>query len=241
MPLRRLACALALAVSLAVPAEAGELSRFRQAVAEASQPLREALARLEEGNVAVAHLKLREALEAWRARVLPFSRQPPDPLDRDPAFDETLQEVAVRLQKAEALSANGEQTSTREQAAPILQVLAGLRARNGLWSFADCVQRAHEAVVALWELRGTTPSADDWPEIDGMAYLSAVAHDRHRQCRRNGPAEPVESEEFARLHDAITAGLRRLRDALAAGDGQRIGELLVELRDLDRLFWLRFG
>lgn len=241
MPLRRAACAVILAFGLATAAEAGELSGFQQAVAAATAPLREALVRLDEGNVGVAHLKLREALTAWRNRVLPFSDRPPDPLSGDPGFGDVLQEVAVRLQKAEALSANGEMASARDQASPILRALGDLRSRNGLSSFADCAQAAHEAVTALWLLREESLSATSWAEIDSLGYLSAVAHDRYRRCRTHASAQLAESEEFGRLHEAITADLARLRHAMAAGDTIRVQELLTELRDLDQLFWLRFG
>ncbi|SME89077.1 hypothetical protein SAMN06265365_101174 [Tistlia consotensis] len=241
---RLLALLICLALAgLTLPgvAAASDLSRYNAAVEAAYGHYRSAVFYLHNGNPAVADLELQDAVDAWRSGVLPFLTSPPDAYADDGEFDDALQEVAVRLQKAEALAANAEIEPAAEQLQPIRPRLAALRKRNGQRVFADCVEDANAAMDRLWEFRDARLDFGDRDQMNALRYAVSVTHFLYKRCQDEAPAETAKAPEFQRIVGGAVASLATLPEAIDQADAQRVVNLLRELRSYDRLFWLTFG
>ncbi len=228
----------------AVPAPlraASDLARFNAAVAESYAPYRSALFYLRTGNPAVANLEIQEALERWRATVLPFGAAPPDAYADDPAFDAVLEEVAVHLQKAEALSASGAVEPAGRELEPVRERLGALRARNGQRVFSDCVDDANAAMDRLWEFRDATLDFADRAQVNALRHAASITLFLYRRCREQAPDALAGEAEFGRIVGGAIASLETLPEAIDEADAERVVNLLRELRSFDRLFWLNFG
>lgn len=233
--------ALLLCLLLPLPAAASDLSRYNAAVERAYGHYRSAAFYLHNGNPAVANLELQDGLEIWREQVLPFRTSPPDAYADDRAFGEVLEEVAARLQKAEALSADGEVEPAAAQLRPIGPQLGELRARNGQRVFADCVADANAAMDELWAFRDARLDFEERTQVNALRYAASVTHFLYRRCQEEAPDPMASTPEFRRIVGGAVASLESLPEAIDEADAQRVVNLLRELRSFDRLFWLTFG
>lgn len=241
MLLRCLVCLCLAVLVLGASAQAGELARFNAAVAEAYAHYRGAVFYLRTGNPAVANIELQQAAELWKAGVLPFRAAPPDAFAEDPAWPALLDEVAARLDKAAAATGAGEVEVANEALAPIRPSLAGLRARNQVRVFSDCIDEANAAMDALWAFRSKPPDFGKPDEVNNLRARTAVTAYLYRRCAETAPAAVAEAPEFKRIMGGTLESLDRMWAVIDAEDEEAVISILRELRSFDRMLWLQFG
>ncbi len=222
-------------------ASAGELGAFNDAVAAAYAHYRGAIFYARTGNLGVSAVELEGMAAKWRAVLDRFAAAPPDAFADDPAWGETLRGVGRRIAVAGAAARRGDADATLGALAPIRRALAGLRRRNNVVVFSDCIDELQAAVDAIWGYRREPPDFTSAEALDRFkARLGVVAY-MFRRCHARAPAAAAESAEFNRLFDSARDILGRLRRALNDADGARLIHTLRELRSLDRMLFLRFG
>jgi hypothetical protein len=234
---------MAAAVLLCWPglASAGELGAFNDAVAAAYAHYRGAVFYARTGNLGVGAVELEQMAAKWRAVLDRFAAAPPDAFADDPAWGETLRRVGRRIADAGAAARRGDADATRAALAPIRPELAGLRRRNNVVVFSDCVDELQAAVDAIWSYRREPPDFTSAEALDRFkARLGVVAY-MFRRCHARAPAAAAKSAEFNRLFESARDTLSRLRRALNDGDSKGLINTLRELRSLDQMLFLRFG
>ena len=241
MSLLRLACLCLAMITVTAPADAGELSRFNAAVGKAYTHYRGAVFYLRTGNPAVANIELKQAIDLWESGVLPFRAAPPDAFAGDPAWSGLLDDVAARLAKAEAATRAGETEPAAAALAPVRDALAGLRARNGVRVFSDCIDEANAAMDALWVFRQTPPDFGVPDEVNDLRAKTAVTAYLYRRCAEEAPPAVAETPEFKRIMGGTLESLDRMWAVIDAGDGEAVISILREIRSFDRMLWLQFG
>lgn len=237
---KHLAAAFALALSLAPAAAwaAASLDTFLADLQPAYDGIRKSMFYLERGAVAPAGFEIERSAEAWRSEVLPYAASPPAPFAHDPDFARTLEGVAAALARADtAAGADAALAAIRG----IPDTLAELRARNHIVVLADHVREANRAMERLWEYRHRTIDFDDRAAVDELRARLAVTAYAYGECDRAAPDGVSRRPDFRRIIDGVTNSLDQMWDAIAAGDQQRVVNILREVRSFDRLLWLRHG
>ncbi len=243
--MRRLAVFLAglwgAAAFLFVPAQAGGLREFNDAVSLAYAHQRGAVFYLRTGNSGLAAFELEAMRHKWRRVVERFADDPPDAFAEDGSWKATLGRVARRLEAALAAANAGDVETAREELRDMRVALAELRRRNNVTTFADCVDEMNAAMDRLWRYRSRLPNFDEAREVDGLKAAVAVVTYLYRRCRARAPARYRDDPEFNRLFDGSIAALARLWPAIAGRNRQALVNLLREIRSFDRMIFLRYG
>lgn len=232
---------LLLLLTFAPPAGASELSRFNAAVAEAYTHYRGALFYLHTGNPAVAEFELQRAIGLWSGKVMAFRDAAPDAFADDATWAPTLDEVGTRLQKARDLAQKGEAEAAEAELRPVRDALAGLRARNNVRVFSDCIDEANAAMDGLWVFRHDPPDFADPATVNALRAQTAVTAYLYARCQDEAPPEIAASPEFRRIMGGTLTSLGRLWPAIDAGNAEVVISILREVRSFDRMLWLQFG
>lgn len=116
----------------------------------------------------------------------------------------------------------------------IADELAERRRAAGRPLFADCIRDASRAFAALDAQRNAPPG----PATRDTASMAEKAL---RRCNAEAAPAVAADPDFRRPVDGALASLARIPGAVAAGDGELLHRLLIELKAFDRLLVLRFG
>lgn len=220
------------------PAGAASLEAFLADVAPAYDSIRKAIFYLQRGAAQPAAFEIESAAEAWRARVLPHAEAPPGAFADDPAFAQTLGAIVATLEKA---ARHESAEAALEEVRDLPARLAALRARNHLSVFADDVQEANRAMDRLWAYRHRDIDFADQGMVDELRARLAVTAYTYRNCDAAAPTPVAQDPRFRRIVDGTLASLAQMWGAIAAGDVQRVINILREVRSFDRLLWLHYG
>ena len=156
--LRRLAVAVALALTAAVPCLADDLDSFLGDVDGAYGHYRQAMFYLRTGNPAVAGFDLKQMRAKWSAILEDYADDPPAPFAADPEFGASLSEVAAAIESGLEQVAAGDAEAGRAVLSPVRATLSDLRRRNRLYLPSDCIDEFSTAADALWRFRHAPPA-----------------------------------------------------------------------------------
>lgn len=233
--------ALALLGFTVGPLRAAAVHEFHDAVADASGHYREAVFYLRTGNPAVASFELVQARDKWRGLVDRFADSPPDIYADDPSWRETLETIDAAIAGGLAAAEKGDLEAATERLAPVRETLSLLRRRNGVFLFADCVDRANAAMDALFRFRHRPPDFARVEEVDALRRATAVAAHWYARCRDEAPAAIRDDPQFERLMGSSLESFAQIWEKIRAADTLGLVNILRALRSSDRLLYLRFG
>lgn len=230
-----------IAVLGAGAARAGSVHDFHAGLADATRHYREASFYLRTGNDSLAAYELEQLDDKWHALVERFQGVPPDLYSKDPEWKKTLAEIEARIGRGLAAAEAGDATAAKGHLAPIRAIVGGLRRRNGVFLFSDCVDAANAAFQRLFRFRRAPPDFDRTEEVDALRRALAVTVHWYRRCRDEAPAAYREAPQFERLMRISLGSLSRVWSAIENRSERELIGILRELRSSDHLLYLRFG
>jgi len=236
--------ALLVMVSIAFfpgPAQAGELKAFNESVAESYRYFRGAAFYLRTKNLAVATFELDDMRAMWRVVEKRYAGSPPDAFADDPDWRATLRDIGARIENALAAAEEDNLKRTAAIIGPVRGLLAGLRARNGVYVFSDCVNEANAAGEAVLAFRRRPHLFDDDAWVNRLLGQAAVVAYIYRKCRRIAPVTLRDDAAFNRMIDGALDEMNTIPEAVAAKDSRLLAITLGEFRSFDRILFLKFG
>lgn len=232
---------LAAAAFFPGPVQAGDLKAFNESVAEAYRSFRGASFYLRTKNLAVATFELDDMSVAWRALETRYRDAPPDAFADDPSWRETLRDIGARIEKALRATDDGDIKQTASIIEPVRGLLGGLRARNGVTVFSDCVNEANAAGEAILAFRPRPHAFDDDAWVNRLRGHAAVVSYIYAKCGRTAPAALRGDAAFKRLIDGAVEEMATVLEAIATKDSRLLAITLGEFRSFDRILFLNFG
>ncbi len=223
------------------PVRAGELKAFNDSVAKAYRHFRGATFYLRTKNLAVAAFELDDMRAAWRALEAKYKDAPPDAFADDPAWRGTLADIGARIENALGAVDDGDIKRTASIIGPIRGLLAGLRARNSVYVFSDCVNEANAAGEAILVFRARPHAFGDDAWVNRLRGQMAVVSHIYKKCGRIAPAALRGEAGFKRLIDGALYEMSRIPAAIAAKDSRLLAISLGEFRSFDRMLFLNYG
>ena len=220
---------------------AGELGDFHRQVAEAYAPYRSAMFYLNSGNADVAYFELQTAAKRWQKVVERFTASVPDTFAEDGRFVDVLNQVQATFEAGSAAIDRDDPEGAIASLVSIRTDLSALRKRNGVRIFSDCVDEMNAAMDRLWAFRDQALDMDQVGQVNAIKREAAIAEFLYQKCYQEAPADLKESDEFERLFDGSLASLPLIFEVLDQGNGDRLVNILRELRSFDQMIWLQFG
>jgi hypothetical protein len=217
------------------------LDQFNATVEAFSSHHRVALAYLRTGNLDLASVELERMNAAWQAVVERFGANRPAEIADQALYTATLTDISTRIIAAHLVMGLGRPDVAHEALREARQALARLRRASGIAVLADCVLDANAAMGRLAAFdRNASDGASAEARREVVATAQAQAGELQR-CNEMAPASVRLNPEFRRLIDGALASLARVPEAVAAGDGELLHRLVIELQSFDRLLSFRFG
>jgi hypothetical protein len=239
MPLYHLARLGAVAlVTLLLAAGSVQALGLREAeaqVAAAYADYRAALFQTNQRNRAATESALDSFAAKWQALATAWRLEPPPQYAADPALAETLDAVARVAVAAREATARSQLAEAHEILEEIRDLLAALRARNGVVVFSDRMNAYHALMEKVIEA-----------EYGGAAGLAALRDDvavllhLARDLAANRPHN-VDAAAFDTALRAVLGSVEALHRAAAAGDAAAIGAAREALKAPYSRMFLRFG
>lgn len=237
--MRPLLSTLACTLLALAPWSAHAADAVTEAMQAAYAPYRAALFRTNGQSRPESEQAMVSARAAWSGVMQRYGTSPTPPYDRDPQFAATLAGVDAVYAKAQALVTGGQLTQAHEVLEQARDLLADLRARNGVVTFSDHINAYHaqmEAVLGdgktlLDQPGGTLALLERAAVLDWLAgRLQAAA----------GPALRQDAE-FTTMAQAVSASSNRLLAALRRQDAAAARQALEGLKAPYSRMFLRFG
>lgn len=224
-----------------LPAAAGGLGDLLGQLRDAARAARAASHYARTDNPDLAAVELDRAREAWAGVEAIAAAGAPEPFG-DEAFAAEVTAFAGALAEAQAALERGDAAAAHGRLERALARLAAARRARGIVFYADCIEEMNAAMDRLWGWRREAERADlaDPATADAVKADAAVTLYLYERCRERAPEE-VRDASFARLFDGAIASLRRVPEAVNAGQTGRLVSILRELRSYDRLLRFRYG
>jgi hypothetical protein len=230
-----------LTFGLSARAQANELRAFNEAVAKAFTHYRSALFYFRRKNTDPGAFELELFKDAWAGIEKKWRDKAPDAFADDPRWKSTFGEIKnVTEVGFAALDKDGPQAA-RKAIRPIRDLLSGLRQRNGIYTYADCIDELNAQMNKVWPYRHNPPDFEKLAEVNKVKLAASVYEYLLLKCRQQAPAKYQKGVEFNRMFDAALNSVRTLWDATDKKQKRRFINVLRELRPFDRLIFLRFG
>jgi hypothetical protein len=217
------------------------LDHFNATVEAFSSHHRVALAYLRTGNLDLASVELERMNAAWQAVVERFGANRPAEIADQALYTTTLTDISTRIIAAHLVMGLGRPDVAHEALSEARKGLARLRRASGIAVLADCVLDVNATMVRLAAFDRNAP---DWTSAEARSEVVATAQAQAgelQRCNEMAPASVRLNPEFRRLIDGALASLARVPEAVAAGDGELLHRLVIELQSFDRLLSFRFG
>lgn len=228
---------LALALTLALPAAAGDV--VTDAMQAAYAPYRAALFRTNGKSQPEAEQAIRQAQQAWSGVRERFGRQVPAPYDRDAGFGATLDKVDAVYDKAAREIGAGRLPAAHETLEEARDLLAALRQRNGVVVFSDHMNAYHAEMEHLL-IEGpkilATPQGLG-PLIAQAGVLDYLA----TRLRTQAPAALLQDGEFDTLLKDVETSVQAVRKAALAQDAAALKEAVGRIKQPYSKLFLKFG
>jgi len=227
-PMKRLIPATLLALSIGLPAFAGEVGDFEMKLRAAYGDYRTALFTTNMGKAPESTASLGKFAKAWSA----IAAEPAPPQYADDAkYAETLDAVTKIADAAAAEVAAGELTKAHDTLEGIRDQIGDLHIRNDIYSFSDRMNAYHarmEEVIAL----DPANSAGVHAEGAVLKYLlgDVAAH------------PPKEADaSYKELLGVVEASVAKLEGAAKSGDAAAIKAAIDGLKAPYSKLFLKFG
>jgi hypothetical protein len=232
-----IAAALAMALATCAPARAADAAT--EAIQAAYAPYRVALFRTNGQSQPEAQKAIDQAQQAWQGVIERFAARPPVPYDRDPAFADTLREVAAVYDKAGRQIQAGQLTAAHDTLEAARDLLAALRQRNGVVVFSDAMNAYHAEMEHLLiqgpaMLAGPQGLPRFTAQVGVLDYLA-------RQLRAQAPASLRQNAEFDALLKDLETSVQPLLQAALAQDAAALGVALGRLKPAYSKLFMKFG
>lgn len=228
---------LALVAALTGPAFAADA--VTDALQAAYAPYRAALFRTSGKSQPEAQQAMAQAQQAWKAIGDRFGTQPPAPYDRDREFGATLVQVTQVYDKASAEIGAGKLPDAHETLEHARDLIAALRARNGVIVFSDHMNEYHAAMEQLL-IEGPKQLAG--PQgLTQVAMQTGVLDHLARQLRARAPAALLQNAEFEALLKDVEASVQGVRQAALAQDPAALKDAMTKVKAPYSKLFLKFG
>jgi hypothetical protein len=241
---RRLGLAIVivlLAFHTAGPARAAAVHDFHAAVAGAFGHYRLVMYSLRTGNQAIALFELDRMAANWKTIEQRFAASPPDIYANDPAWRDTLDAIGDAVEAGLAAAEAGDVKTAMRRLKPVRGEMSGLRRRNGVFLFPDCVENANLAFERLFAYRREPTDFVDAGAVNGLRRALAITVHWYETCRDTAPAAIRDDAQFRRIMDSAIDSLGLIWDAIDERNARRVINNLRGLRSSDGLLYLRFG
>lgn len=231
----------ALTVGASRPAVANELRAFNDVVAKAFTHYRSALFYFRRNNADTGAFELELFKDAWQGIERKWRDKAPDAFRGDTRWKTTFTEINGVVEAGFATLDKEGAKAARKTIRPIRDLLSGLRRRNGIHTYSDCIDELNAQMKNIWPYRHNPPDFAKLAEVNKVKREASVYEYLLQKCRKQAPAKYAKSEEFIRMFDAAENSVRTLWDATDKKQRRRFINILRELRPFDRLIFLRFG
>lgn len=226
--MRRVISAGILAISIGLPAWAGEVGDFEAKLRSAYGDYRTALFATNMGKADESKASLGKFSEAWAG--LAAQPAPPQYVD-DGGYGATLQAVTAIAGKATAEAEAGELPKAHATLEGIRDQIGDLHIRNGLYGISDRMNAYH---ARMEEVLGMDP-ADALHVRAEAAVLEFLLADI-------GAHPPKEADDsFKALFGSVEASVAKLMSASESGDAAEVKAAIGGLKAPYSKFFLKFG
>ena len=234
-----LRCATLL-VALMINATAAKAAdAFTDAVQAAYPPYRMALFKTNSKSQEDSRAAVRQARDGWSQLMARFASQAPAPYDRDAQLAATLKEVDQAYAKAAAEIEENKLAQAHDTLEQVRDLLSDLRRRNNVIVFSDHMNAYHSEMEVM-----ISEGAKRLVEPQGMMVLMARAgvldYLAKRLTSEAAPAQQANAE-FSELAAAVAKSVGTLREALLAGNAERVKQAIDGLKKPYSRLFARFG
>lgn len=238
MNIPRSGLSVILAAALMHPAAFGA-DEATDAMQAAYASYRAALFRTNSNAQAESEQAMANTRKAWADILQRYGSKAPVPYDRDPQFRTALLNVDGVFARSQALVQSGKLNDAHAALEEARDLLADLRARNGVITFSDHMNEYHAAMEAVLE-NGTSlleqPSGM-YTLIERTGVLSYLA----TRLRQAAPANLVKDADFMAMHKAVEASVETLRGTLARQDAAGARKAIDGLKAPYSKMFLKYG
>ncbi|MFL2687795.1 MAG: hypothetical protein ACJ0HN_04315 [Alphaproteobacteria bacterium] len=230
-----------LTIGAADRVKANELRTFNDAVAKAFTHYRSALFYFRRKNVDPGAFELELFKASWIAIEKKWRDRAPDAFSGDPRWKSTFGGIKNVVEVGFAVLDKEGPRAARKAIRPIRDLLSGLRQRNQIYTYADCIDELNAQMKKVWPYRHNLPKFENLDETNKVKMEASVYEYLLLKCRNQAPEKYRNSDEFNGIFDAALNSVRTLWDATDKKQQRRFINILRELRPYDRLIFLRFG
>ncbi len=247
-PVTTLCVALVLLLTLAqTPSWADDLSDFNAAIEKVASHNRVAIGYLRTDNADLADVEIGRLKTAWTDVVIRFSTRPPQAMQDNPRYQQTLAGVQKSINDAAVLM-NTSKTSAnmigpphndlaRNSLQAIREQLSTLRKASKITVLADCVLDANAAFASFFTFEYTAPDFSK-PDVPNRANaLGAII----KRCDEIAEPAVRANPEFRRLIDGTMNALSFVPKLMETRDRDMLQRIIGEMRAFDNLLSFRFG
>lgn len=223
------------------PVQANDVNAFNADVSKAYTAYRSAANYLRTGNSGIAFLELSDASDVWVMIINKYAAAPPRPYKKDTHFSETLSRIAKALNEGRNLAETDDAPASLKAINPVRHLIYGLRKRNGIRVYADCVTELNRAMEPIYVHRRVVP------DLYNEALHAQITNESHTyqklldECRALAPASYALDQEFIRLYDGTMESITSIFPAIESRRPQRVINVIRELRSFDRIIYFKFG
>ena len=229
-----LACVLAAAGAVAQAADA-----FTDAMVSAYAPYRAALFKTNSKSQPESLTAIAQTQSAWKALIVQFGGKPPAPYDRDARFDQTLNQIdAVYAKAARQIQAN-QLADAHETLEAARDLLADLRARNGVVVFSDHMNAYHAEMEHL--LLGADKLLADSQDLPLLMARVGVLEYLSQELRNRAPADLARADGFAPLLADVQASVQSLKKAVLSQDLAAVRAAIGKVKAPYSKLFVKFG
>jgi hypothetical protein len=220
----------------AVPASADPVRQAEAELRASYSDYRLALLRTNQNDPAGSLLAIDAFNQSW-SRIVAGWRQAPPQFASDAMLADTLRAVAERVAKARSETAQGLLPQAHETLEEVRELVAGLRARNGVVSFSEPLNAYHHQMeVVLNEPYDGLSSAGLRRLGDDAAVLLYLA-----KRLLAAPALNEDKAERDRLIAPVIAASEALRRAVSLGEPEAVKQVLRTIKPPFARLFVRFG
>jgi hypothetical protein len=222
-------------------AKAADVHDYHNAVSDAYDHYKEASFYLRTGNPMVASIGLQDMADKWETITKRFGNSPPGIYTNDKAWNESLIDIDQRIKNSLKAIDDGDLKAAQKQIAPIRKILSAQRALNDVFLFSDRVDRANDAMDAIWKFRHNPPDFSSIEQVNDLRQKTTLMTYWYERCRDTATETVKNDPQFKRLVDQTLYSLGRMWLAIEEKNQRRVINILREMRSSDRLLYLHFG
>ncbi|MGB0671671.1 MAG: hypothetical protein ACPGNT_09250 [Rhodospirillales bacterium] len=208
---------------------------------DAYQGYRAGLFYLRTGNPAIAGIELAGSVDQWRALEQSYAAHPPAGYVADKGFGDSLRRIGDALALGLEKTMAGDVKAAQEILLPLRDRMGDLRASNGFYLHADCINDLNGLMDKLYRFRHKPPDMTSEAVRQDLtreteAYIAKLA-----ACKTSSEHRYGGDERVSDLFDGTRQSIESLLPAIEARDPTRVVNIIRELRSFDRMLFLTAG